>query len=453
MRHSRENTLAGSPVSSPSASATNNNSPTTFNFTSTPRCPKSYHWCDATNLGWLTLAFHQLQVTVPPPNLAITPSFSPTLPSLSSPQTLQGRSLSELIAALREIPSPPLHAEQTGRHSSVCDPVPALRAAINDVYNSVAGLTLYEIDGKRHGWGLSAHKKDEPELLGWNDDVCSETEVDGNAGSTGYVPWTDDTEFHGTEVADTSVYRQTSAAEKVFNDGEICRRILGFAGSFAELHALAAVNRSMYGVYKQHELVLMRNAIRANRGSVITLPAGEAKPTPTPLPRPQPTPTVDSYLRKLLDNSKTPSRRSKAQSMVISRPISYALSSSTSSGTATPTTPSPTVLRSPVPSYSPLSSRLSTHSRSSRINPYFKLTEEEARQILWPEPSPPVMPQLSTVEVTAFGSVRHALGEETEMGKFGGRGLLVGRVEEDKCLVVEGNKQLRDDIRRRIGLM
>jgi hypothetical protein len=131
--------------------------------------------------------------------------------------------------------------------------------------------------------------------------------------------------------------------------------------------------------------------------------------------------------------------------MVISRPISYALSSSSTSGTATPTTPAP--------SYSPLSSRLSAHSRSSSINPYFKLTEEEARQILWPEPSPPVMPQLSTVEVTAFGSGRHALGEETEMGKFGGRGLLVGRVEEDKCLVVEGNKQLRDDIRRRIGLM
>jgi hypothetical protein len=39
------------------------------------------------------------------------------------------------------------------------------------------------------------------------------------------------------------------------------------------------------------------------------------------------------------------------------------------------------------------------------------------------------------------------------MEKFGGRGLLAGRVEEDKCLVVEGNKQLRDDIRRRIGLM
>jgi hypothetical protein len=452
---SGENTLAGSPGLSPSvATAANSNSSVAFSFTLTPRCPKGFQWCDAMNLGWLMLAFHRLQIMFPRPDLARTPCHLPTLSSPVCARPPPARSLTELITALRAIPGPPVHPAHTGHHSSVCDPAPAFRAAINDVYNSVTGLTLYEIDGNRHGWGLSAHKKDEPEVVGWSGDVCSETEVDGNARYAGEARLADDTEILDIKVGDVSLPRQISAAEKVFGDGEMCRRILGSIGSFADLHSLAGVNRCVYGVYKRHELLLMRNAIRANRGSVTTLaPAGNGKPTPSPL-RQQPIATVDGYLRKFLENSKSLPTRPKTQPIVLSRPISWAASSfSSSSGTSTPTSPSPAVLRSPAPSYSSLSSRLSTRSRSSSINPYFKLTEEEARQILWPEPSPPVMPQLSTVEVAAFGSVKHALGDEEDLRKFGGGGMRMGRIEEDKCLVVEGNKQLREDIRKRVGLM
>lgn len=445
-----ENPPAELPGSCPPSTPANHSNSMAVNLTSTPRCPKGYHWCDATNVGWLMLAFHQLQMTLLPPNPAtILSSFSN--PSHSTiMQTTSGQSLAELITALRSIPSPPQHPAHTSAHSSVCDPVPAFRTAINDVYNSVTGLALFEIDGKRHGWALSAHRKDEPEVVCPGGDVPSETEVDDDTRFVGDVQMTDGTEHSFVSIED-AVHRHTSAAERAFSDGDICRRILGLAGSLADLHALAAVNRRSHDVYKHHELMLMRNAIRASRGPITKRHGKKDTPKPPP-PCQEPTQTVDSYLRKLLDNSKTASRHSKARSMVIPRPVSYAASSS-SSGTATPISPTPTGLRSPAPSYSALSSRLSTRSRSSSINPYFKLTEEEARQILWPEPSPPVMPQLSTVEVTAFGSVSHAVGGAVEAGKFGGRGLLRGRLEEDKCLVVEGNKQLREDIRRRVGLM
>jgi hypothetical protein len=108
---------------------------------------------------------------------------------------------------------------------------------------------------------------------------------------------------------------------------------------------------------------------------------------------------------------------------------------------------------SPAPSSSALSSRRSLHSTrshrstaSSSVNPYFKMTEEEARRILWGEPSPPLSPLLSAPEVLAFRAVSHVIEEEE---KFGGTG---GLFVEDKMLVTGGNKQLREDMDRRMGL-
>lgn len=123
------------------------------------------------------------------------------------------------------------------------------------------------------------------------------------------------------------------------------------------------------------------------------------------------------------------------------------------SGSGTETAPSTasesssgTTLRteSPVPSSSGVSRR-STLSRRSAVNPFFKMTEEEARRILWGEPSPPLSPLLCAPHVRAFAAVSHTV-EDT---KFGGSGALV---VEDKMLVTAGNKQLREDMDRRIGL-
>jgi hypothetical protein len=67
--------------------------------------------------------------------------------------------LSQIVEALRRTPSPvsPIH------RSGVCDPSPAFRAAVNDVFNIVSGLTLYDVSGKSHGWALLRHKEKEPQ--------------------------------------------------------------------------------------------------------------------------------------------------------------------------------------------------------------------------------------------------------------------------------------------------
>ena len=60
--------------------------------------------------------------------------------------------------------SPP--QPQDGQHQDYyygpCDYASAFRSATNDVFNSVPGLTLFEVAG-RHGWALSRHKHDQPQ--------------------------------------------------------------------------------------------------------------------------------------------------------------------------------------------------------------------------------------------------------------------------------------------------
>lgn len=421
---SRDSTPVGSPGrgvvgSLPSLFASA--SPLPPSFTSIPRCPKGSHWCDATNLGWLMLVFNELQI--------LSTFLNPTV--ISGP-TPPARSLAQIVGALRVMASPPLHPAHQGRlSSSVCDPAPAFRAAINDVYNSVAGLTLYEIDGTRHGWALSSHKIGEPQA------VLHVSGARPGSAHTEIAELVGDTDATMGDVVETRE-SQGSPADEVFQTSALCLQILSAVDTFPDLHNLASTNRTIHTIYKTHELSLMRNLVRSNRQK----PASISDPdTPT---RPPPPTAIDAYLRKL---SRQPP--SQPQPIVIENTLSdieNAISDSDSeTGTATPTSP----IRSPAPSYSSLSSSVSVRSTSS-MNPYFKMTEAEARQILWPEPSPPVSPQLSTPQVRAFATVSHVLEEEEEEGKFGGNG---GVVREDKTLVVVGNKQLRDDLHRRIGLI
>ncbi|KAF6834257.1 hypothetical protein CPLU01_05068 [Colletotrichum plurivorum] len=112
-------------------------------LTRTPRCPRGDHICDATNLGWLMLIFAELQLLPAVMNFTSTDT-----------QQLPRRSLAQLVEQLRKIPSPPHAVHRT----AACDPAPLLRAAVNDVYNSVSGLTLHDVSGRAHGWGLSRHR-------------------------------------------------------------------------------------------------------------------------------------------------------------------------------------------------------------------------------------------------------------------------------------------------------
>lgn len=57
-----------------------------------------------------------------------------------------------------ESPAPP----HDGHHGGVCDYASSFRSAINDVYNIMPGLTLYEVTGL-HGWALSRHRHNQPQ--------------------------------------------------------------------------------------------------------------------------------------------------------------------------------------------------------------------------------------------------------------------------------------------------
>ncbi|ORY60706.1 uncharacterized protein BCR38DRAFT_487771 [Pseudomassariella vexata] len=116
--------------------------------TAAPRCPKGSHFCDAASLGWLMMVFAELQL-LPHIMHSVATSHLPPLPQ---------RSLNQVVDCLRVVASPP-HPQA---HRGVCDFAPAFRGAINDIYNSVVGLTLFDVSGK-HGWALSMHKIELPQ--------------------------------------------------------------------------------------------------------------------------------------------------------------------------------------------------------------------------------------------------------------------------------------------------
>lgn len=192
-------------------------------LTSTPRCPKGNHWCDASNLGWMMLVYNELGLL---PTI-VQPSLMSHLPNVHPPS----KSLAQMMETLRSTPSPPAPLHPGG----VCDPVPAFRASIADVYNSVTGLTLFDISGKSHGWALSKHKVSEPQLL-----------------------------------LTAGLNRMAAAHENIHSvvsefPEEIRLKILGEMEDLEDLQAAARINRGFYETYKRNELQLMRNILRADR--------------------------------------------------------------------------------------------------------------------------------------------------------------------------------------------
>ncbi|KAL7793718.1 hypothetical protein V8C37DRAFT_84343 [Trichoderma ceciliae] len=191
-------------------------------LTSTSRCPKGNHWCDASNLGWMMLVYNELGLL---PTI-VQPNIISHIPDIHPPS----KSLAQMMESLRSTPSPPapLHP------GSICDPVPAFRAAIADIYNSVTGLTLFDISAKSHGWALSKHKMSEPQMLL------------------------------------TAGLNRMAAHEKIHSvvtefPEEIRLQILGEMEDLEDLQAAARINRAFYETYKRNELQLMRNILRADR--------------------------------------------------------------------------------------------------------------------------------------------------------------------------------------------
>jgi hypothetical protein len=187
-------------------------------LTTVPRCPRGSHLCDATNLGWLMLVYNELRVL---PSIMKNVGFH-DLPK--SPR----RSIKELVDCLRLMPSAPQV------HSGVCDYAPAFRSAINDIYNSIQGLTLKDVSGKS-GWALSKHAEEDHMSL----------------------------EVHELPVPDENERQKETPT--MSSHEAICLRILSHLDDEDDLSAAAMIDKGFYGTYKRNEAALLKNVMKAVR--------------------------------------------------------------------------------------------------------------------------------------------------------------------------------------------
>ncbi|KAM5353271.1 hypothetical protein ACJZ2D_016829 [Fusarium nematophilum] len=386
-------------------------------LTSTPRCPKESHWCDATNLGWLMLVYNEMNLL---PQI-MRPAVLSHLPGPKPPC----RSLAQIVDALRRVPAPP-----TPVHRGVCDPGPAFRAAINDIYNSVLGLTLFDISGKSHGWALSKHREREPQ-----------TQLNRGLNRM---------------AANDPGYSVATEFPEVIRLRVMCK-----LDELDDLHATAMISRAYYETYKKHELFLMRNILRIQRG-VKHAPTindeDKVRKDESDVMKATQVDTMDAVtLRSEEDEdeeysesddmslyssvaprsvarssfSRVPDRRESADPVMAIRTGSptqtrprAGTSTSRSTGPGSPTTPRQAPVDPPEPDEPPL-------------------TVEEAHRILWPddaeEPTPCATPHPPEVE-----GIR-------EKFRAGDPAFTDGL--EEKTLVPTGDKQLRSEHDRRVGLL
>ena len=192
-------------------------------LTTAPRCPRGSHQCDATNLGWLMLVYNELRIL---PSIMKDTGMG----DLAKPPK---RSLKELVACLGLMPSAPQV------HSGVCDHAPLFRNAINDVYNSVTGLTFRDVSGKE-GWALSKHS----------------------------APTADHDESMVRDLVELEAplesLPETKRAAAMSNE-DISFRILSHLDEMDDLTHAAMIDQSFYRAYKRNEATLLKNVINAER--------------------------------------------------------------------------------------------------------------------------------------------------------------------------------------------
>ncbi|KAK2770970.1 hypothetical protein CKAH01_14542 [Colletotrichum kahawae] len=197
------------------------------------RCPRGSQACDAMNLGWLMLVFGEL-------GLLGTVMKEGVLGDAKRPD----RSLAELVGLLRTIESPP----QAIHRGGLCDPASRLRAAVSDVYNSVSGLTLFEVSGRAHGWGLSRHRAGEVQAV-----LQRGLTVAGEVKRPEAL----------RRVEEDREAEEARGPSGVTDDVRL--RILSRMESVDDLHAAALADRAFYRVFKENEGLLMRRFVKAHR--------------------------------------------------------------------------------------------------------------------------------------------------------------------------------------------
>lgn len=438
-----------------------------FSLTSTPRCPKGDHWCDATSLGWLLLVLNELQLVW----AIVNPS---ALPDAQSQERQPPRSLAQLLDVLRSVPSPP-HSVHSGG-SAVCDPAPAFRAAVNDVYNSISGLTLFEVDGKRHGWGLSKHKLNEPQTMqNVSLGKLSKLSLDGlsvqdeavapapapNEDTRGLLQMdTDDWSHESSTEADTlrgegqeaeedytaddTRWNQPSAPRAFEPDEALCLRIMRHAETFDDLHSLALASRAFYAVFKKNELALMRPLIGAwRRQTLSALAGGPAQPQDL---LPQELARLEG-LQTRSEETKQNGRPSPPAPLISHQSMEE---DSLAEAAQLESSCSPDVEGG---SADGDNSGVGGEGEGEDEEPR-EMTEEEAGRILWPDQ--PARPDRSKVgRYPAKGKAAEPPAWAAVAREDSGEKFLAGDLSlltEDKSLAVLGDKSLGEDLDRRKGI-
>lgn len=201
-------------------------------LTTPTRCSKASYQCDATNIGWLMMVFNQARIL----------HYVTGKPDFYAKAHFPSRSLAELLDILRKVPSAPTP------HPATCDYAPAFRSAMDEIYDSVSGLTLYDVSG-RAGWALS------------KDSERSNTLSDGPQGAT-----------KTASISELSAPQDGTAAGgdsgTAADDDAITLRILTHLDDIKDLHAAAMIDKSFYTVYKKHELTIMRNFLKKHTSGV-----------------------------------------------------------------------------------------------------------------------------------------------------------------------------------------
>jgi hypothetical protein len=338
-------------------------------LTTVPRCPRGSHQCDATNLGWLMLVYNELRVLP-----SILKGFH-DLPR--SPR----RSLKGLVDCLRLMPSAPQV------HSGVCDYAPAFRSAINDIYNSVSGLTLRDVSG-RSGWALS---KDADTTEDRYEDMLNEA--------------------HELPAVEYCEERHGSAP--MSSHEAVCLRILSHLDDIEDLTSAAMIDKGFYRVYKMNEAVLLRNVMRAERRRTMSMAS----------------PDITSFRASV-------QRQNQPPRLTMSRPQGSGELKSLVSDDI------PSQRHDDLYGVSPPGSPMSEEyieEVAEEAAEEAPMSAEEAHRILWPEE----MIKKTQPESLANGH----LVEKNE--KF-----LMGAVThiEDKTIMEEDNKHLRDEKDQALGI-
>ncbi|KAI0437503.1 hypothetical protein F4803DRAFT_538633 [Xylaria telfairii] len=227
------------------------------------RCPRGDRTCDAQNLGWYMKSLTELGLL---PAVLSSPALSHT----QAPPRSQ--SLLEVISRLGRITGPPQI------HGGICDFAPAFRAAIKDIYESVPGLTLFEVSGKS-GWALSKNRS--PRHSGQNQ----------NYGPPGAQEQLFEIAAR-QKYASGDYYHYYRSPLVPFGDGgydddsDVCFfKILSLLDNPQDLRAASLIDNRFYRSYMRHETRLLEGIRGSGAGRSLEVPrhVGIAEVDGTPL--------------------------------------------------------------------------------------------------------------------------------------------------------------------------